>query len=89
MHAVALAAAEHQTALEINSQYVRLDLRDSHARVAIDEGAWVSINTDAHHVEDFEQLQYGIETARRGWVTPCNCINCLDADDLLAWLRQE
>ena len=86
MQTIVAAAAEHNTALELNANSLRLDLRDTHVRAAVGEGAMISINTDAHVPEHFDQLRYGILTARRGWLTPLGCINCLSKEDLAAWL---
>ena len=80
------AAKEHKTALEINANSYRLDLRDIHVRATVEAGGMLAINTDAHRAEDFDQLQYGILTGRRGWLTPKNCINCLEHDALQTWL---
>ena len=80
------AALQHKTALEINANSYRLDLRDIHVKAAVEAGAMLSINTDSHRPADFEQLRYGVLTGRRGWLTPENCINCLDHDDLQTWL---
>jgi DNA polymerase (family 10) len=82
------AAAENHTALELNANSYRLDLRDTHVRAACVGNALIAINTDAHRPEDFEQLQYGILTARRGWATTSHCINCLEHDELQTWLRR-
>ncbi|MBT5135967.1 MAG: DNA polymerase/3'-5' exonuclease PolX [Phycisphaerae bacterium] len=82
------AAKEHDTALELNANSYRLDLRDIQVRAACEGGARIAINTDAHRPEDFNQLKYGILTARRGWAMPENCINCLEHDKLHAWLRR-
>ena len=81
------AAVEHNTALELNANSYRLDLKDMHVRAAHEGGALIAINTDAHRPEDFNQLQYGILTARRGWAKPTDCINCLNHDALQTWLR--
>ena len=81
------AAVEHNTALELNANSYRLDLKDTQIRAAHEGGALIAINTDAHRPEDFNQLQYGILTARRGWATPEDCINCLNHDALQTWLR--
>jgi DNA polymerase (family 10) len=80
------AAIEHKTALEINANSHRLDLRDIHIRAAVDAGAMLSMNTDAHRPADFEQLRYGILTGRRGWLQASSCINCLEHDALQTWL---
>lgn len=83
------AAKEYNTALELNANSYRLDLRDTHVRAVCEGDAWLAINTDSHRPEDFEQLQFGILTARRGWALPSNCINCLEHDDLQTWLRRK
>ncbi len=82
------AAAACNTAMEINANSWRLDLRDTQVHAAIDAGALISINTDAHAASDFDQLRYGILTARRGWLTPEKCINCFSFDHLRAWLAR-
>jgi DNA polymerase (family X) len=82
------AAAEHNTALEINANSYRLDLRDIHVKAAVEAGAMLSINTDSHRPGDFEQLRYGVLTGKRGWLTPEKCINCLVHDGLQTWLRR-
>ncbi len=73
--AVVMAAARSGVALEINSHELRLDLRDTHARMAVEAGVPLCINTDAHQREDMDKIIYGIETARRAWARPGNVIN--------------
>lgn len=80
-------AAQTHTALELNANPWRLDLKDTHVRAAIEAGAMISINTDAHRGADLDYLIYGILTAQRGWATPDNVINCMAPDKLLAWLQ--
>ncbi len=82
------AASDNNTALEINANSYRLDLRDIHVRAAVDAGAMIAINTDSHRPEDFDQLKYGILTARRGWLTHKTCVNCCNHDELQTWLRR-
>ncbi|QLD88645.1 DNA polymerase/3'-5' exonuclease PolX [Natronomonas salina] len=80
------AAAEHETALEINANPNRLDLRSSYVKVAVDAGATISINTDAHRPASYELIRYGVHTARRGWAEPEDVLNCRDADGLGSFL---
>jgi DNA polymerase (family 10) len=89
LNALIEAAIEHDTALEINANYLRLDLRDTHVRAAVEAGALISINTDAHSPVDFQQMRYGVLTARRGWLTKKQCINAWSKQKLRAWLRGE
>ena len=65
MEAIAREAARTGTALEINANYYRLDLKDQHARLARDLGATILINTDAHATDQLEQMEFGVITARR------------------------
>ena len=87
--AIAQAAAANNVALEINASPYRLDLRDTHVRLAISAGAKLIISTDAHSCDEMDTMRYGVITARRGWATKHDVINTLDADRLLAWLRQK
>lgn len=80
------AAAETQTALEINSQPDRLDLKDTHARRAMEAGALIAIDSDAHSTAQLQLTRYGVATARRGWVTRSRVVNALPLAELLAWL---
>ena len=87
MHRVFKEAAAHGTALEINANWRRLDLRDHHVASALAAGCDIAINTDAHSQADFTNLAYGVTTGRRGGLTPENCVNTWDRHRLLAWLR--
>jgi DNA polymerase (family 10) len=85
LEAVIQAAAETGTALEVNSIPTRLDLDDIHVRRAIELGAKIAINSDAHHPGGLENLTYGIATARRGWARAVDVLNVLPLPELRAW----
>lgn len=89
MEAVLETAVTTQTILEINANPSRLDLRDSHVRRAIELGAYLSINCDAHHVDHFELLHYGVATAQRGWATAENIVNTWPLPKLLQFLAKK
>lgn len=82
------AAAENGTAVEINANWNRLDLKAEHVSSALEAGCSVAINTDAHHESDFDNLRYGIVTGRRGGLTREGCINCWPVERLLDWLEK-
>ena len=71
------AAARTGTMIEINSAPDRRDLNELHARAAAAAGVGVLVNTDAHSAKNFELLRYGIDTARRAWLTPAQVPNTL------------
>ncbi|HHX40598.1 MAG TPA: DNA polymerase/3'-5' exonuclease PolX [Armatimonadetes bacterium] len=83
LQAVIRAAAESGTALEINAQPDRLDLKDTDARLVAEAGAMVAINSDAHSVEQLGLMEYGISTARRGWIERKHVLNALPLEQLL------
>ncbi|WP_338727749.1 DNA polymerase/3'-5' exonuclease PolX [Haladaptatus sp. DJG-WS-42] len=83
---VAKAAAEHDTALEINANPHRLDLSGSMVQQALKHGATISINTDAHRPENYELIRYGVHTARRGWAEADDVLNTWSADDVRDFL---
>jgi DNA polymerase (family 10) len=60
---------ETKTLIEINSQPDRLDLRDSHARVAGEAGLPLVISTDSHELGALDFVELGVAQARRGWLT--------------------
>jgi DNA polymerase (family 10) len=72
---VVAAAAQTGTALEINSQPDRLDLRDVHARLAGEAGVLVPVTTDAHSTGALAYAELGIAQARRAWLTKKQVLN--------------
>jgi len=68
-------AVETGTALEINSQPDRLDMRDTHARLAGEAGALIPINTDAHETSALAHAELGVGLARRAWLTKPQVLN--------------
>jgi DNA polymerase (family 10) len=89
MHELLAAAKQHNVALEVNSHWSRLDLRDLHVRMACEAGVLLAIDCDVHHPDDFANLRFGIATARRGWATKDMVINTWDGPTLHAWLRRK
>lgn len=87
MDAVCRAAADRGIALEINANHYRLDLRDTHARLALSHGCQLAINTDAHGGADLDQLRFGVLTARRAGATKADVVNCLTQKQLAKWIE--
>src|ERR671919_1780126 len=68
-------AVETGTALEINSQADRLDLRDVHARAAGEAGARIAISSEAHSVGALGNVELGVAQARRAWLSAAQVLN--------------
>jgi DNA polymerase (family 10) len=72
---VVARAVETATALEINSQPDRLDMRDVHARLAGEAGVLVPVTTDAHSTRALGYRELGVAQARRAWLTKEQVLN--------------
>ncbi|MFB6353449.1 MAG: DNA polymerase/3'-5' exonuclease PolX [Halobacteriales archaeon] len=83
---LAEAAAANGVALEVNANPHRLDLWGEAVRRAIDAGATVAVNTDAHRPGEYDYLRYGVHAARRGWAERADVLNSSGADDVRAFL---
>jgi DNA polymerase (family X) len=86
---VVKTARENRVALEINGYPARLDLNDTMARTARDSGALLVINTDGHDRDMLRYMDYGVATARRGWLEPRDVINALPLDELRRVLKKQ
>ena len=82
------AAAAAGVALEINSQIDRLDLDDTHARLARDRGVKLVIDSDAHSTAGLGALRWGTAVARRAWLEPGDVLNTLPVEAFSAALRR-
>lgn len=82
-------ALKYDKALELNSSYLRLDLKDLHVRKAVQAGVKIIISTDAHRPEQLLQMRLGIGTARRGWVEKKDVLNALEFGELNEWLQSK
>ncbi len=85
--ALGRAAAKHGVALEVNSNPSRLDLWGTAIQSALEGGAVISINTDAHSPLEYEFVRYGVHTARRGWAEPADVLNTWSTADIRDFLH--
>ncbi|MEH6995271.1 DNA polymerase/3'-5' exonuclease PolX [Neobacillus drentensis] len=80
-------AKETNTALELNANPNRLDLKAEYLRKAQDAGVKIFINTDAHKKETLSHMGIGVSTAKKGWIKKSSVINALELKDLLEFLH--
>ncbi len=76
------AAAENGTVLEINGSPSRLDLDPEFVRMAKSAGVLLSVNTDAHDIRLLGRRKFGLNVARRGWLTKDEVINTYSLEKL-------
>jgi len=77
LDAVLRRAAELGVAVELNSSPSRLDLKDTHLRLARELGCKVVIDTDSHRTRELDLMRYGVEQARRAGLGPQDVLNTL------------
>jgi DNA polymerase (family 10) len=83
---VLAAAAELGVAVELNANPNRLDLSDVHVHRAKELGVPVVISTDAHKPAGLQNMRYGVDQARRGWLGPQDVLNTRTLADFRKWL---
>lgn len=74
--------------LEINAEPDRLDLHDLHARAAKLAGVKLAVSTDAHSVDAFQCMRFGIDQARRAWLTVNDVLNTRPLAELRRLLKR-
>ena len=87
--AVIDAAAEADTAIELNANPRRLDMDWRHIGYAREKGVKISINTDAHSIEGLEQMEHGLGVGRKGGLTPGDVLNTMTVDDFLTAIKND
>ena len=75
------------TILEIDAEPSRLDLKDEYIRKCVAAGVKMSIDSDAHAINQMEVLEYGIAQARRGWAEKKDIINAHSLEKMLKLLK--
>lgn len=86
VEAVLEAAADLGVAVELNANPNRLDLKDTHVHRAKELGVPVVISTDAHAPKGLEDMRFGVDQARRGWLGPDDVLNTRSLADFRTWL---
>jgi DNA polymerase (family 10) len=81
-------AKNNGTILEIDAYPDRLDLNDELIYEANKKGLLFSIDSDAHSLNHFSVLKYGIGQARRGWVEKKSVINTWPLQKCLSFLKR-
>jgi DNA polymerase (family 10) len=85
MAAVIEHAAHTHTALEVNANPWRLDLKDMHCKMAIEAGVKLAIGTDAHSIGGLGLMGFGVATAARGWATKADVLNTFSSAKIKKW----
>ena len=84
---VLAAAHDRPCYLEVNGQPLRLDLDDVHIKAAVERGVMLSLDSDAHSVDQYANLDGAVRQARRGWAGKSDVLNARPIAELRKLLR--
>lgn len=82
-------AAQHGKMIEINAQPSRLDLDWLHVKQARELGIPLVINPDAHSTAELSYYHFGVDVARRGWLTKADVLNTRSLAAVLKQLKKQ
>lgn len=74
--------AKHNVVIEINANPWRLDLDWRWVRYALDQGVKLSINPDAHEMDGYHHMRFGLLAGRKGGLTADMCFNALSREEI-------
>jgi DNA polymerase (family 10) len=80
-------AAASRVAIEVNGDPYRLDMDPVWIREARARGLSFVISVDAHSTRELENVRYGVDMARRGWLQPSDVLNTREAPEFTALVR--
>ncbi|HEY0176840.1 MAG TPA: helix-hairpin-helix domain-containing protein [Pedobacter sp.] len=86
-HKVIDACAANNVVIEINANPLRLDLDWRYHRYALEKGVLLSINPDAHRMEGFRDMHYGVYIGRKGGLEAKQCLNALSLAEITSYFN--
>ncbi|MCS7003770.1 MAG: PHP domain-containing protein [Cytophagales bacterium] len=81
-------ALQNNVVIEINANPYRLDLDWRWAIKAAEKGVRLSINPDAHRIEGYHDIHYGVRIARKAGLTPSDILNTLSLEEVCSFFAQ-
>lgn len=82
------ACAANGVAIELNAHPYRLDIDWRIIPKALEKGILISINPDAHAIEGYRDLRYGVMAARKALLQKEQCLNAKNGAEFNSWLRK-
>jgi DNA polymerase (family X) len=83
------ACVANNVVVELNAHPYRLDLDWRWISYLINKGGMISINPDAHHKAGYHDMRYGVNVARKGYLSPEHCLNAMDLPMFEKWLEKK
>jgi DNA polymerase (family 10) len=83
------ACAKYNVAIELNAHSRRLDMDWRHIPYAIQKGVLISIDPDAHTIEGFRDIRYGVLAAQKGGLTSAHNVSSFTLNEFEAFLEKQ
>ncbi|MCX2483194.1 DNA polymerase/3'-5' exonuclease PolX [Pedobacter sp. MR2016-24] len=81
------ACAANQVVIEINANPLRLDLDWRWHRYALEKGVLLAVNPDAHRMEGFRDMHYGVYIGRKGGLETKQCLNAFTLSEISTYFN--
>jgi DNA polymerase (family X) len=82
------ACADHHVAIEINASPSRLDIDWRWVDYAMEKGIHLSVNPDAHTIDEFHNIKYGVLVGQKGGLTAARNLSSFSLKEFEAYLAQ-
>jgi DNA polymerase (family X) len=83
------ACAANNVVIEINANPYRLDMDWSHIPYALKKGVMISVNPDAHSINEIDNIRWGVSAARKGGLTTQMTWNARPLQEIIKWLKKK
>ena len=83
------ACAQHNVVIELNAHSRRLDMDWRNIPEAVEKGVLISIDPDAHAVDAFSDIKYGVLVARKGGLTAKQNLSSFTLNEFEAFLEKQ
>ena len=83
------ACLQNKVVVELNAHPYRLDIDWRWIDYYVSKGGIISINPDAHHKDGYQDMRYGVNVARKGYLTPESCLNAKDLIAFDTWVKNK
>lgn len=82
------ACRANNVVIELNAHPRRLDMDWRYIAKAVDKGCLISIDPDAHSIQGFADIRYGVLAAQKGGLTKQHNLSSFSAVELEAYLHK-
>lgn len=83
------ACADNNVVIEINANPRRLDMDWRWVDYALEKNILLSINPDAHTIDEFANIKYGVLVGQKGGLTPDNNLSSFSRKDFESFLQNK